>query len=587
MFHINNSSISYENNEPYIVAELCCNHCGNIDLAKEFILAAKESGAHAIKLQKRNNKKLFTSEAYNRKYDSKNSFAETYGLHRDVLEFNIEQVKYLFEYTKSLELGFVITPFDLDSFYEIEKNINVDAYKVSSYDFVNLPLIRIILSSGKPVILSTGAQTMEDVITIYQEAIKINKNICIMQCTSSYPCALENANLNVIDTYRKEMNDIVIGYSGHDADIHGAIAAYCKGALVIEKHFTLDRKLKGTDNVFSLTPSMLKELTNTLNVLRPSFGSSIKKKMAIEEQAFLKLSKKMVASRDLSIGHILTNDDIDIKSPGDGLSAIHYDNFIGKTLQKDIKFEEKLSFEHINQVKKTPKDIKDVIVIIQARTGSSRAPRKMVKDFCGTTLTDLAIEKVLKSKIIPRENFYLAVGDKELIDIGNKHRVNIFERSEESVKENSDVKKIYEWHDKLDYKYWIKINACQPLLTIETIDRFVEEFLHSDSEGMFAVLKKKNYYWNKEGKMMTPWPKGLNIMNTGVVEHTYEACHSLFAGSKDQLINGVWTGSFQSKSDPELFEITSEIEVSDIDYPHEFTLCEILYQKYLDHELDL
>tara|TARA_B100000674_G_C37869184_1_gene928609 strand:+ start:383 stop:1090 length:708 start_codon:yes stop_codon:yes gene_type:complete len=233
------------------------------------------------------------------------------------------------------------------------------------------------------------------------------------------------------------------------------------------------------------------------------------------------------------------------------------------------------------------KNIDDLIVIIQARTGSSRTPRKMVNDFCGTTLTDIGIQKILNSKIIPKKNFYLTVGDDELIDIGNKYGVNIFKRSEKSVKENSDVKVIYEWHDKLDYKYWIKINACQPLLRTETIDRFVEEFLNSDSEGMFSVLKKKNYYWNKDGEMITPWPEGLTIMNTGVVEHTYEACHSLFAGSKQQLINGVWTGSFQTKSDPELFEITSEVEISDIDYPWEFKLCEILYQKYLDKELEL
>jgi len=586
MFKINNSVITYDNNNQYIIAELCCNHCGDVELAKKFILAAKESGANAIKFQKRNNKKLFTSAAYNKKYDSKNSFAETYGLHRDILEFNVEQIKELFDYTKSLDIDFIVTPFDIDSFKEIEKNINVDAYKVSSYDFVNLPLIRTILGSGKPVILSTGAQCMKDVTKIYQEAIKINKNICIMQCTSSYPCDLKNANLNVIDTYRKTMKDIIIGYSGHDIDIQGAIVAYCKGALVIEKHFTLDRSLKGTDNVFSLTPPMLKELVDTLEILKPSFGSSVKQKMSLEEKAFLKLSKKMVASKDLAVGHVLTEDDIDIKSPGDGLSAINYDYFIGKPLKKSLKFEENLSFEHVDSSKKI-KDINDVIVIIQARTGSSRAPGKMINKFCDTTLTDLAIQKVLKSKIIPRENFYLTVGDPELIEIGNKYGVNIYERSEASVKENSDVKKIYEWHDKLDYKYWIKINACQPLLTIETIDRFVEEFLHSESEGMFSVLKKKNYFWNKEGEMMTPWPEGLNIMNTGVVEHTYEACHSLFAGSKDQLINGVWTGTFQNKSDPELFEITSEIEVSDIDYPQEFKLCEILYQKYLDHQLDL
>lgn len=208
--------------------------------------------------------------------------------------------------------------------------------------------------------------------------------------------------------------------------------------------------------------------------------------------------------------------------------------------------------------------------------------KKMINDFCNTTLTDIGIQKILKSSIIPKNNFYLSVGDKELIDIGNKYNVNIFYRSPQSVNENSDVKKIYEWHNKLNYKYWIKINACQPLLTVETIDNFVKTFLESDNDGLFTVLKKKNYYWNKDFKMITPWPKGLTIMNTGVVEETYEACHSLFAGSKEQLLNDIWTGSFQKKNDPQLYVIENELEIFDIDYPWEFETCKILYDKIIN-----
>tara|TARA_Y100000589_G_scaffold91185_1_gene85819 strand:- start:76 stop:1155 length:1080 start_codon:yes stop_codon:yes gene_type:complete len=348
MFKIGNTSIDYNNNKPYVISEICCNHCGDIDMAKKFILESKNAGADAVKMQKRNNEKVFTSKAYNQEYTSKHAFAETYGKHRDLLEFNMEQVKELFEYTKSLNLDFVITPFDMDSFRELEENIEVDGYKVSSYDFVNLPLIRAILGTGKPVILSTGAQSMEDVLTIYNESKKINKNICIMQCTSSYPCDPKYSNLNVIDTYRREMSDIVIGFSGHDDDIYVPIAAYCKGALILEKHFTIDRSLKGTDNVFSLTPKMLKDLVDTVRKMQPSFGSAVKEKMEIENAPFKKLSKKLIASRPLPKGHILTEDDIDVKSPGDGLYAIHYDKFIGKELQKPVQFEENLTFDHIN-----------------------------------------------------------------------------------------------------------------------------------------------------------------------------------------------------------------------------------------------
>lgn len=334
----------------YIIAEICCNPCGNLELAKEFILKAKESGADAVKFQKRNNKLLFTEKFFNSEYNSKNSFGKTYGIHREKVEFNIEQIKILYDYTKEIDLDFIITPFDIYSFDEINKNIDVDAFKISSYDFVNLPLIRKILKYGKPVIFSTGAQTMENVLKIYNEEIlpSNNKNICIMQCTSSYPCKTELANVNIIETYRKNMKDIIIGFSCHNDNIYAPISAYCKGALLIEKHFTTDRNLKGTDNVFSLTPELLKNLKFTLEKIKPSFGSYDKRKLPEEEKPYWKLSKQLVATRDMKEGHVLTEDDIIIKSPGDGLSPINYDLFIGKVLKKDITFEESFSFEHIN-----------------------------------------------------------------------------------------------------------------------------------------------------------------------------------------------------------------------------------------------
>ena len=344
---INGKNINYIHNNYYIIAELCCNFCGDVSRAKQFIDEAKKSGVQAIKFQKRNNKKIFTKEAYNAKYTSKNAFADTYGEHREKLELSINDLKYLFDYVKSINLDFIITPFDIDSYELIENNISVDAYKISSYDFDNLPLIRKVLNSMKPVILSTGSKNMEDVIRIHNEAISINNNICIMQCTSCYPCDTEYANINIIDTYRKYFPDTTIGFSCHNSDIYPSIGAYCKGALIIEKHFTNDRTLKGTDNVFSLTPKMTKDMIYILDQIKPSFGNNEKKILDIEKKYFIKLGKKLVASKNLKKGHILTEQDIDIKSPADGIEPIYYDDFIGKELTKDIAFEENLSFDLI------------------------------------------------------------------------------------------------------------------------------------------------------------------------------------------------------------------------------------------------
>ena len=226
------------------------------------------------------------------------------------------------------------------------------------------------------------------------------------------------------------------------------------------------------------------------------------------------------------------------------------------------------------------KNVNDICFVIQARLNSTRIPRKMIKPFANTTLTDLGIQKVLNSKIIPEENFYLSVYEEELKDIAKDTGVQIFERSYESANAESTVTGIYEWHDKLPYKYVVLISACTPLLKTETIDKFVEKYMNSDSDGLFGVIGKKQYYWNEEGDMITNWPEGTTIMNTKVVETTYEAAHCLYASRMDTIKDEIWMGDAPfTKGNPELFEM-NELEVFDIDYLWQFEVGEILYNKY-------
>lgn len=225
------------------------------------------------------------------------------------------------------------------------------------------------------------------------------------------------------------------------------------------------------------------------------------------------------------------------------------------------------------------KSIKDVCVLVQARLGSQRVPGKMLRPFADTTLVDILIKKLLKSKIIPNENIHLSLYDKELIKTAKKYRVNIFYRSEKSAKsEGEPLSEIYEWHDKLPYSYVILISACNPLLKIETIDSFVESFLNSKKESGFAVFEKKTYYWDKEGKPITNW-KGATIMNTKLVEPIYEAAHCLYASKMDIIKDGFWMDT-NSPPQPELFTM-NELEAFDIDYEWQFKLGEKLYKDLL------
>ena len=220
------------------------------------------------------------------------------------------------------------------------------------------------------------------------------------------------------------------------------------------------------------------------------------------------------------------------------------------------------------------KKIEDIAVVIQARLGSQRIPQKMIKPFAGTTLTDIFMEKIKKCKSFPIDNFYLSANEPELINIARKHNINVFLRSRESaMSEGTPMSLMYEWHDKLPHKYVVLINACVPFLKPETIDGFIESYIQTDVTGMFAVMRKKNYFWNYNGQLITPLTE--DVMNTKTVQTTFEAAHCLYASRLDTIKDGIWMGDFR-KNEIKLFPV-EEKEVFDIDYPWQFELCEKLW----------
>lgn len=227
------------------------------------------------------------------------------------------------------------------------------------------------------------------------------------------------------------------------------------------------------------------------------------------------------------------------------------------------------------------KNIKDICFIIQARTQSTRVPNKMLKPFANSNLFEIAIKKVLNSTIIPKENFYLSVMDQELIDIAKKYNVNYFVRSEESTQEPVTLQKAFEWHDKLPFKYYMIINACNPVLKVKTIEDFTKSFINSDSNGQFGVFEKKTFLYNNEGKMINRFfgeDKYLATLETKLTETCYEAAHSLYAGTIEDISKGIYMGSFKKQGDPNFF-VMDEIECFDIDWPWQFEVAEILYEK--------
>jgi len=337
LFKINNKFLS--DDEFYFIAEIGHNHQGDLDKAKTLFKLAKQSGANAVKLQKRDNASLYTKAFFNEKYDNRNSYGPTYGLHREALEFGKEEYKELKKYSKELGIDFFATPFDINS-VKFLSELDMPAYKLASADLKNTILQSEVAKLKKPIFLSTGGGNMDDVKRARDNIVKYNENLSILHCTASYPVEIKDMNLNVIKTYLKEFPNNVIGLSDHENGIDAASVAYMLGARVFEKHFTLNRSFKGTDHAFSLEPLGLEKVIRNLKRIPKILGSYEKKILKSENKPLFKMQKSIVTNKKLKVGHILSKNDLEIKSPGGGLPPYKIDFFIGKKLKKNIGLEE-------------------------------------------------------------------------------------------------------------------------------------------------------------------------------------------------------------------------------------------------------
>ncbi len=284
--------------KPFLIAEIGCNHMGSIQTAKELILLAKNNGANAAKFQKRNNKKLLTDEQYNSPHPNpQNSYGNTYGAHREFLEFNLEQHLELKNYCNSIEIEYSTSVWDTISAEEII-SLNPKMIKVPSACNNNLELLELLRDkySGE-IHISLGMTTKEEEKRIFEilgEDKELNKRLVIYSCTSGYPvpfnqiCLLEILRLK--DEYGEKVKSI--GFSGHHLGISVDISAYTLGALIIERHFTKDRTWKGTDHAASLEPNGLSKLSRDLEAVNQALNFKNKEILDIEVDTRSKLKFK-------------------------------------------------------------------------------------------------------------------------------------------------------------------------------------------------------------------------------------------------------------------------------------------------------
>ncbi len=341
-FSINTTSI-HDDSDCYVIAEIGHNHQGDLEKAKELFRKAKECGVDAVKLQKRDNRALYTRAMYDKPYDHENSFGRTYGEHREFLEFGRAEYEVLKDYARELGLTFFATAFDRPS-ADFLAELDMPAFKMASGDLKNLPLLKYVAQFQKPMIISTGGGTLDDVRRVYDVLMPINPRLCFLQCTATYPTLPEEMNLRVIATLREQFPEVVIGLSDHYNGIAMAVVAYMLGARVIEKHFTLNHTWKGTDHALSLEPIGMQKMIRDLHRARVALGDGVKRVYPNEAGAILKMGKKLVAARDLPAGHALTESDVAIKSPGDGLSPYELGNVVGKVTRRALAEDENITF---------------------------------------------------------------------------------------------------------------------------------------------------------------------------------------------------------------------------------------------------
>lgn len=320
----------------YIVAEIGINHNGDIGIAKRLIDVAIDSGAHAVKFQKRVVSESFIEAKLNEPYLSPNSWGETYGAHKRHLEFSEDEFRELRNYARD-RIEFGCTAWDSASL-DFLSTLDLDFYKISSGDLTNFPLIEYIASrlEGKPLVMSTGMSNLQTVIRAVTLASRYTRKLAILSCCSTYPSPYEDINLNTIETLMCTFPNYSIGYSGHEIGYIPSLVAVGKNVTIIERHITLDRTFKGSDHSGSLEPAELKKFCESVKIAYTSLGSYRKRIRPSEEKYREKLCKSICSTRDLKEGERLTEDMITVKHPGTGISPMRYKEILGLRLLRNV-----------------------------------------------------------------------------------------------------------------------------------------------------------------------------------------------------------------------------------------------------------
>lgn len=334
----------------FIIAEAGVNHNGCLKLAKKLVDAAVEAKVNCIKFQTFISEELVTKEAQKAQYQKDNHISNSSSQLEMLKKLELSQNEHyeLFTYCNKNNIQFLSTPFDLKSI-DFLYSLKLGIWKISSGDITNYPFLKKIGSYNQKIILSTGMANIDEI----NEALKIlvcggteKEKISLLHCTTEYPTPFSEVNLMAMQTLKNIFN-INIGYSDHTLGIEIPIAAVALGAKIIEKHFTLDRKMEGPDHKASLEPFELKEMVKCIRNVEKSIGDGIKKPTKSELKNIPIVRKSIHISKNILKDHIIEHNDLIMKRPGDGISPMNYEKIVGKAVVKDLYINHKLTWEDL------------------------------------------------------------------------------------------------------------------------------------------------------------------------------------------------------------------------------------------------
>ena len=327
----------------FIIAEAGVNHNGSLKIAKRMVDAAKAAGADAIKFQTFKTEELATADAPKADYQKRANRGESQFQMLKKLELSELLFKELSKYCKKRKIMFLSTPFDGPS-VDLLRRLFVPAFKISSGDLTNIPLIRKIAAAGKPVILSTGMATMAEIRAAVRTIRSAgNEKLVLLHCTSNYPAKYGEINLRAMDALRRGFN-VPIGYSDHTDGLEVAVAAVALGANVIEKHFTLDKNMVGPDHRASITHGEFRAMVKSIRKVEKALGSEEKAPQKSEIEISRVARKSIVAAKDIAKGMKLSIDMLAIKRPGTGIEPKYIYKLVGRRLKRNISKDQVLAW---------------------------------------------------------------------------------------------------------------------------------------------------------------------------------------------------------------------------------------------------